>query len=44
MAEIFSYNSTNVISDIVCILPVLQDYCFLCYQVYDWAFNENNDD
>ena len=34
MAEIFTYNSTNVISHII---------CFLYYQVCDWAFNKNND-
>ena len=41
--EIFTYNSTNVISYIVGSLPVLQDYCLFYYQVYDWAFNGNND-
>ena len=44
MAEIFIYNSANVVSCIICILSVLQDYCFLYYQVYDWASNENNVD
>ena len=29
------YNSTNVTSYIICILPVLQDYCLFYYQVYD---------
>ena len=43
MAEIFAYNSSIVISYTICILPVLQDYFFLCYQVYDWASNKNND-
>ena len=44
MAKMFSFNSTNVINYTICILPVSQDYCFLYYQVYDWASNENNDD
>ena len=43
MAEIFTYNSTNAISYIICNFPVLQDYFFLYYQVYDWATNENNE-
>ena len=34
-AEILTYNSPNVISYIVCSLPVLQDYCLFYYQVYD---------
>ena len=44
MAEIFIYNSANVVSCIICILPVSQDYCFLYYQVYDWVSNENKVD
>ena len=40
MAEILTYNSTNVTSYITCILPVLQDYCLFYYQVYDRASNE----
>ena len=40
MAEILTYNSTNVISYIICILPVVQDYCLFYYQVYDWASSE----
>ena len=44
MAKLFTFNSTNVISYIVCSLPVLQDYCLFYYQVYDWASNENNVD
>ena len=31
MAEIFTYNSTNAISYIICILPALQDYCLFYY-------------
>ena len=34
MAEIFIYNSANVVSCIICILPVSQDYCFLYNQKY----------
>ena len=43
IAEIFTYKATNVISYTVCIFPDLQDYCFLFYQVYNWASHENND-
>ena len=42
MANIFTCNSTNVIN--CTILPVLQDYSFLYYQVYDRASNQINDD
>ena len=40
MAEILTYNSTNVISYFIYILPVVQDYCLFYYQVYDWTFSE----
>ena len=42
MANIFTCNSTNVIN--YTILPVLLDYSFLYYQVYDRASNQINDD
>ena len=35
MAKIFTFNSTNVIHYIICILLFSQDYYFLYYQVYD---------
>ena len=35
MAEIFTFNSTNVIHYTICILLVSQDYYFLYYQVYN---------
>lgn len=31
MAEIFTYNSTNAISYVICILPALQDHCLFYY-------------
>ena len=44
MVKIFTFNSTKVIDYSISILPVLQDFCFSYYQVYDWAFNKNNGD
>ena len=43
VAKVFTFNSTNVINYTICILLVSQDYYFLYYQVYDWAFNRNDD-
>ena len=43
MAKIFTFNSANVINYAICILLVSQDYYLLYYQVYDWAFNGNDD-
>ena len=43
MAKIFTFNSTNVINYTICILLISQDYYFLYYQVYDSAFNGNDD-
>ena len=44
MAKVFTFNSTNVINYIICILLVSQDYYFLYYQVYDWASKGKNND
>ena len=35
MAKIFTFNSTNVINYITCILLISQDYYLLYYQVYE---------
>ena len=43
MAKIYTFNSTNDIKYTICILLISQDYYFLYYQVYDWAFNGNDD-
>ena len=29
---------------LICILPVLLDYCFLFYQMCDWNSSEDNND
>ena len=44
MAKVFTFNSTNVINYIICILLVLQDYYYLYSQGCDWASNKNDDD
>ena len=41
---ILTYDSNNTASYVIHTLPVLQDYCFLHYQVCNWTFKENNDD
>ena len=43
MDKIFTFNSTNVVNYAIYILLVSQDYYFLYYQVYDGAFNGNDD-
>ena len=43
MVNIFTFTSTNGINYTICFLLVSQDYYFLYYQAYDWAFNRNDD-
>ena len=39
-----TYDLINVTSCITCILPILQDYCFLHYQMCDWVLDKISDD
>ena len=38
---ILTYEFNNTASYVICILPVLQDFCFLHYQMCDWASDKN---
>ena len=41
---ILIHDFDNIASYVIWTLPILQDYCFLHYQMCDWTSDENNDD
>ena len=40
---ILTYNFNHTASSVIYILSILQDSCFLRYQMCDWNHNENED-